>query len=113
MPCSLQTTEPSPGDSLVDLLRKLIQALGETWDCGDREWQLVATLVTHFGGSPAQGDSLMVLWQKLRIALGDTDCHCGDEIWDAMRRVLAQMDGDAFRNGDSRYQLLWRMLESV
>lgn len=108
--CAYSDTVPRPGDDVVVLLRKLLQALGETWDCGDREWQLVAALLTHYGGTPRPGDSVPDLWAKLLRALGDDACHCGDWQWDSMRRVLLALDATAFRAGDSHYNLLWKML---
>jgi hypothetical protein len=108
--CAYSDTVPRPGDDVVVLLRKLLQALGETWDCGDREWQLTASLLTHYGGTPRPGDSVPDLWAKLLRALGDDACHCGDWQWDSMRRVLLQLDSTAFRAGDSHYNILWKML---
>jgi hypothetical protein len=113
MSCTLNTTDPVVGDDLVVLLKKIVQALGEEWHCHDGEWQLVATILRHYGGTPSPGDSLMLLWQKIRIALGDVDCHCGDSEWQAMRRALDQLIADMFRVGDSKYNLAWAFLEAL
>lgn len=102
-----------PGDDLVVLLKKLVQALGEEWHCHDGEWQLVATILEHFGGTPVQGDTIPVLWQKIRIAIGDESCHCGDWEWDSIRRVIDQFLTDSFRAGDSLYNLVLKFLNEV
>lgn len=102
-----------PGDDLAVLLKKLVQALGEEWHCHDGEWQLVATILRHFGGTPSQGDTIPVLWQKIRIAIGDEACHCGDWEWDSIRRVIDQFLTDSFRAGDSLYNLVLKFLTEV
>lgn len=99
---------------MVILLKKIVQSLGESWDCLDREWQLTAAILTHYGGVPAQGDSIPKLWQKIRIALGDTSCRCGDSAWDSVRRVLELISPTtSFDANDSIYRLLWKLLEAL
>lgn len=113
MACTLNSTEPKPGDPLVVLLKKLVQALDETWECNDDEWHLVAKILTHFGGTPSPGDDIPKLWEKIRIALGNTGCFCGDWEWNSLVRILDQFLAATFVAGDAKYNLVLKFLEIV
>jgi hypothetical protein len=113
MGCTFLSTSPKPGDDYVTLLRKLAQALGETWTCADSEWHLVAKILQHYGGTPKPGDSITKLWEKIRIALGDTLCYCGDSEWHAIRRALDQLLAGSFAVGDSKYNLVFKFVSVV
>lgn len=110
MSCTYSSTLPSQGDEVVVLLKKLVQAWGGTVECHDNEWILVSKLAALVGATPAQGDSLMLLWEKIRRALGDETCRCGNSEWNSIQLVLEALTPGAFSPGDSKYNLLWKLL---
>jgi hypothetical protein len=96
------------------LLRKIVQATGEDFGCPDTsEWALVAALLESYGGTPRPGDTVPFLWEKIRRALGDTSCQCGNAEWNSIQRVLEIISPGSFRTGDSKYNLLWKLLEGI
>lgn len=113
MPCEYPNTEPAVGDTLIDLLRKLVQSLGGTFGCGENEWLLVAKILIIFGAVPRPGDTITGMWEKLRLQLGDTNCNCGNAEWDAIASVLNSLSPGAFSTSDARYNLLWKLLEAA
>jgi hypothetical protein len=114
MSCAYRSTVPSPGDDVVVLLRKWLQAVGASFGCPDeREYNLVWKLVEHYGGTPRPGDTLPELWQKVLRALGDNTCHCGDWEWNTLKRILDILSPGSFNPGDSIYQLLRKILDAV
>lgn len=114
MACLFNSTTPSPGDSLVTLLNKWLQAVGGSSGCGPQsEWFSLAGLVTAYGGQPSPGDTIAGLWVKLRFAIDGQDCFCGDSEWQSARRVLDTVNPGSFRAGDSVYNILFKTVESV
>lgn len=113
MSCEYNSTAAAPGDSVVDLLRKLVQSLGGTFGCGENEWTLVAKVLALYGGSPAPGDTITGMWEKLRLIISSEECNCGNAEWDAIDAVLNSVSPGAFATGDARYDLLRKLLEEV
>lgn len=113
MPCSYSSTAPAQGDSVVVLIRKWLQSVGDVPGCPDeREYNLVWELVIHYGGTPRPGDTLPELWQKVLRALGDGDCHCGDFQANTIQRILDILSPGSFSPGDTISEMLRKIVES-
>lgn len=61
---------PRPGDTQVDLWRKILRALGsEQCFCGDAEWDVMRRILDELSpGSFAPGDSRYILLRKILTA---------------------------------------------
>lgn len=70
---------PSPGDTMVDLWRKLLRALGsDECFCGDAEWNVMKRILDIISpGSFAPGDNRYLLLRKILFAIsGFTPAGC-------------------------------------
>lgn len=97
----------APGDSVYNLVWKLVEAAGGIPRPGDSERDLLAKYLTAIGGTPITGDTFYDLLVKILRAKGGAP-QPGDTPWLLLVKWL-QIEGECRKCGDSIYDL-WRKL---
>lgn len=96
-----------PGDTIYNLIWKLVEAAGGTPRPGDSERDLLAKYLTAIGGVPIPGDTFYDLLVKVLRVKGGTP-QPGDNEWLLLVKWL-QIEGECRKCGDSVYDL-WRKI---
>lgn len=98
-----------PGDSVYNLIWKLVESVGGVPRPGDDQRTLLAKYLIAIGGTPIVGDTFYDLLVKILRAKGGTP-RPGDNEWLLLVHWL-QQEGECRRCGDSIYDLWKRLLE--
>lgn len=96
-----------PGDSIYNILRKLVENVGGTPRPGDNKRDLLAKYLRAIGGTPIVGDTFYDLLVKVVRTKGGTALP-GDTVWGLLVKWLA-LDGVCRACGDSQHDL-WRKI---
>lgn len=96
-----------PGDSIYDMLRKLVESAGGTPSPGDDQRTLLAKYLTAIGGTPIPGDTFYDLLVKVVRIKGGTP-RPGDTQWGLLVKWLETL-GECRACGDSVFDL-WKKI---
>jgi hypothetical protein len=94
-----------PGDSIYNILWKLVENAGGIPRPGDNKRDLLAKYLTEIGGTPITGDTFYDLLVKVVRIKGGTP-RPGDTVWGLLVRWI-QAEGGSRAFGDSQHDL-WR-----
>lgn len=98
-----------PGDSIYNILWKLVESVGGTPRPGDSKRDLLAKYLRAIGGTPIVGDTFYDLLVKVVRIKGGTPLP-GDTVWGLLVKWL-QAEGECRKCGDSQYDLWKRILK--